>query len=91
MCINWAPRPEEELAQNVRTLLATEPGSVPLARGLGTPQDVIDTPSSAAAARLQAAVYQAVRTYEPRVGVQRVTLTADADGRLRAAVEIGAP
>lgn len=86
--INWAPTVGEEIAQNVRTLLATEPGSVPLSRALGTPQDVLDTPQSVAGARLQADVIRAVRTYEPRVRVRRVRLKATADGKLEAIAEV---
>ena len=70
--INWSPTEAEEVVQNVTTLLKTAPGSVPLSRALGTPQDVIDLPQSAAGARLQADVIRAVRTYEPRVAVKSV-------------------
>ena len=86
--IDWAPEPGADVAQNVRTLLKTAPGTVPLARAMGTPQDLLDEPQSIAGAQLQAAVISAVRTYEPRVQVSRVTLSATADGVLRAAVEI---
>lgn len=89
--INWAPTPGEEVAQNVRRLLATEPGTVPLSRDLGVPQDVVDTPISAAGARLQAAVIRAIRTWEPRVKVKRVRLTGTADGVLQATAEIVEP
>jgi phage baseplate assembly protein W len=89
--INWAPTPGEEVAQNVRQLLKTAPGTVPLARTLGTPQDTVDTPISAAGARLQADVIEAVRLYEPRVKVRRVRLSADADGRLSAVAELVEP
>lgn len=91
MAINWAPTFVEELVQNVSTLLETPPGSVPLARAMGTPQDVIDTPQSAAGARLQADVIKAVRTYEPRVAVRQVRLAAEADGKLAATVEVVEP
>ena len=89
--INWAPTPTEEVLQNVNTLLATEVGSVPLARDLGTPQDVVDSPMSLAGAKLQASIIKAVRTYEPRVKVESVTLSGDVDGKLRAAVKVGPP
>lgn len=86
--INWNPSAGDEVAQRVRTLLRTAPGSVPLARTLGTPQDVVDSPQSVAGARLTAAVVRALRTWEPKVTVQRVTLATDQDGRLTAIVEI---
>lgn len=89
--INWSPTPAEEVVQNVQTLLVTAPGSVPLARAMGTPQDVIDQPQSAVGARLQADVIRAVRTYEPRVAVRAVRLSADSDGKLIAAAELVGP
>lgn len=91
MKINWSPTPTEEVVQNVNTLLATAPGTVPLSRALGTPQDVIDLPESAVGARLQADVIRAVRTYEPRVSVKFVKLSASADGKLIATATLGAP
>lgn len=86
--INWSPTTADEVVQNIRTLLVTAPGTVPLARQLGTPQDVLDTPESVAGARLQADVIRAVRTYEPRAPLKRVTLTGDASGRLVATAEL---
>lgn len=91
MSINWSPTPVEEVVQNVRTLLATAPGTVPLSRAMGTPQDTLDTPESAAGARLQADVVRAVKIYEPRVKVKRVRVTATADGVLAATAELVAP
>lgn len=91
MIVNWSPSPLEEVVQNVETLLATAPGTVPLSRALGTPQDVIDLPESTAGARLQADVIKAVRTYEPRVAIKSVALTAGDDGKLVATATLGAP
>lgn len=91
MSINWSPTPTEEVVQNVMTLLATAPGDAPMARAMGTPQDVIDLPESAVGARLQADVIRAVRTYEPRVAVKSVELSASADGKLVATATLGAP
>lgn len=89
--INWSPTLAEELLQNVATLLATSPGTVPLSRTLGTPQEVVDLPQSAAGARLQADVIKAVRTYEPRAAIKSVTLSASADGKLSALATLGVP
>lgn len=91
MKINWSPTPVQEVLQNVETLLATAPGSVPLARALGTPQDVLDTPESVAGAQLQAAAIKAVRTYEPRVSITGVALSATPDGKLSVTAKVGAP
>lgn len=91
MSINWSPTPVEEVAQNVRTLLVTAPGSVPLSRELGTPQDMVDTPESVVAAQLKNAVVQAVKRYEPRVRVDAVRITSDVDGKLVATANLVAP
>lgn len=89
--INWSPTLLQEVLQNVDALLATAPGDVPLSRALGTPQDVLDAPDSVAGARLQADVVRAVRTYEPRVAVRSVKLSATPDGRLIATAQLVAP
>lgn len=89
--IKWSPTPTEEVVQNVETLLATAPGTVPFARAMGTPQDVVDLPESAVGARLQADVIKAVRTYEPRVAIKSVKLSAGEDGKLVATATLGAP
>ena len=86
--INWAPTTAEEIVQNVETLLATAPGTVPLMRALGTPQDLVDQPESVVGAQLQAAVIKAVRTYEPRAAIQSVTLADGGDGRLVATAKL---
>lgn len=91
MPINWSPTTAEEVVQNVTFLLKTAPGSVPLSRAMGTPQDVLDTPLSVAGARLQAQVIQAVRTYEPRVKVKAVRLSSSQEGKLAAVAELVAP
>ena len=88
MKVNWSPTPAEEVVQNVRTLLATAPGTVPLARAMGTPQDVIDQPQNAVGARLQADVIKAVRLYEPRAEIKSVKLSASSDGKLVATAEL---
>jgi len=86
--INWSPTVAEEIVQNVSTLLVTAPGTVPLSRELGTPQDIVDMPQSIAGARLQATIIKAIRTYEPRATVSNVALTASPEGVLAATVTI---
>ncbi len=89
MLIDWDPATTaDEIAQNVRCILATGPGTVPLARALGVPQDIIDSPQSAVAARLRADVTEAVETYETRAKVTAVRIASDGDGKLTATVEL---
>jgi len=86
---NWSPTTAEEVVQNVETLLATEPGTVPMAREFGVPQDSVDMPQSVAGARLQADAIRAVRTYEPRADIKSVKLTPNADGKLVVRATLG--
>jgi phage baseplate assembly protein W len=89
MKINWAPESvADEVVQNVNTLLATAPGTVPLSRDMGTPQDVVDQPIPAIAARLQASVIKAVRTYEPRAAISAVRIAATVDGKVSITAEM---
>lgn len=88
MRINWRPSISEEIEQNVRCLIVTAPGSVPLARDLGTPQDSVDLPESVAGGRLRNDVVTAVRIYEPRAKIRTIAIVGDADGHLTATAEL---
>lgn len=87
--INWAPTTAQEVVQNFETLLATEPGTVPLERALGVPQDVVDKPVSAAGALLQASIFAAARTYEPRAPLTKVEVSAGVEGKLSVTTQLG--
>ena len=87
--VNFAPANElEEIVQNLRTILNTAVGTVPLDRDFGVPVDLTDKPMPIAQARLTAQIVKAVRRYEPRAAVKRVTYTGDADGRLVPKLEV---
>lgn len=85
-----------EIAQNVRTILATAVGSVPLDRAFGASADLLDDPQPLAQARLVSEIVAAVERYEPRARVVAVrwerpaVSTATADGVLwpRVTIEI---
>jgi len=81
--IDFAPTPEAELIQNVRTILTTIQGTVPLDRAFGIEHTITDEPTLIARARLTSAIVAAVKEYEPRVNVTQVEYKADDDqGRL---------
>ncbi len=87
--VNFAPAtPIEEIVQNLRTILNTAVGTVPLDRDFGVPVDLVDAPQPVALARLTAQIVKAVHRYEPRAAVKRVTYTGDADGRLVPKLEV---
>lgn len=79
-----------EIYQNVKTILATARGSVPLDRLFGVDTALLDAPLPAARARMAAEIAAEVEKQEPRVRVTRVDWEADGagDGRLNPAVYI---
>ncbi|MBQ6983049.1 MAG: GPW/gp25 family protein [Synergistaceae bacterium] len=90
--INFAPGSEvEEIAQNVRTIITTPKYSVPMDRLFGVDAEIIDQPTPKAMAQLQAEIIQAVRKYEPRCKVKKVSFEGNTDGKLnvKVRVEIG--
>lgn len=81
----------EEILQNVRCILATTKGSVPMDRAFGISANMLDAPISVTQARLTAEIAKAVKTFEPRARVQEVKYAGDfSDGqlKLRAIVEL---
>lgn len=91
--INFMPQTElEEIIQNVKTILSTVKGEVPLDRGFGVDSKILDTPVSIAKAKIIAAVVKAINEFEPRAKVRQVTfsntLTETMGGTLRPVVDI---
>lgn len=87
--VNLSPANEyEEILQNIRTILSTPVGSVPLDRDFGVDMSFIDRPLPKAQAEIASGIVNAIKTYEPRVSVKSITWTADADGILRPKVAV---
>ena len=80
-----------EIIQNVRTLLRTRVGTVPLDREFGLSWDFVDLPLPVGQARLSAEVIQKVRRYEPRATVVSVEFAASStvEGQTRPRIVIG--
>lgn len=74
----WAPSSElEEIIQNVRTIITTRNGSVPLDREFGIDTKVIDRPSTNVQGVLTVELMETVEKYEPRVKVKSVSYEGD--------------
>ncbi|TDL57838.1 baseplate assembly protein [Paenibacillus dendritiformis] len=87
MKINFHPATRaEEIDQNVRCIVDTMAGTVPLDRafGLNVPQDV---PAPFLESQLTIRVIEAVQEYEPRVEVTGVTVEPGEDGKVCPRVE----
>ena len=71
--IDLNPKSEvAEILQNVRMILTTRIGSVPLARDFGLSWEHIDQPINVARALMQSTIIDAVERFEPRVLVKAV-------------------
>lgn len=68
-----------EIAQNIRMIITTPVGSVPLNREFGIDTDVIDLPLPIAQQKLTQEIFQAIRKYEPRVRVTKITFKQTVD------------
>ena len=71
--IDFAPNNEvAEILQNIRTILTTRIGSVPLHRDFGITWEHIDKPLPVAQTLMQAAIIDAIIEFEPRAKVVNV-------------------
>lgn len=87
--VNFAPDTEvEEILQNVRAILSTIKGSVPLDRDFGVDASYLDKPINVAKAMLSSEIIKAIRNYEPRVTITDVDFTANLDGTLKPKIEV---
>lgn len=72
--IDFSPASEvAEILQNVRTILSTMIGSVPLHRDFGFTWNHIDKPLPVSKVLHQAAIIEAIQEFEPRARVEKVT------------------
>ena len=80
----------EEIMQNVKTILSTVKGTVPLDREFGIDKKILDLPIGIAQAAITAAVVVAVNKFEPRVKVRRVFYSGSnsMEGKLTPSVEV---
>lgn len=77
-----------EILQNVRTILTTVKGSVPLDRGFGIDESFTDEPMHSAQALIVDEIINALEEYEPRVTVEGITFEGDQEGTLRPKVQV---
>lgn len=88
--VNFSPPDEAtEIIQNVKTILSTLKGTVPMDREFGISGEIIDLPISAAQAQMTAEIVDAVNKYEPRAQVVSVNYEdTETDGNVVAKVRL---
>ena len=76
--VNFHPQTEaEEVIQNVRTILTTRLGTVPLHRDFGLTWEHIDKPLPVAKSLIHGEIIDAINEFEPRARVEAVEFEAD--------------
>lgn len=82
----------EEIMQNIKTLLTTIVGTVPLDRKLGIDGTIIDYPINKAIAKFSIYILESIQEYEPRVIVLEIdyekNLETALDGKLYPRVKV---
>ena len=87
--IDYAPGTVvEEVLQNVRTIITTIKGSIPLDRDFGIDGSVVDMPVNVAKAKLTNEIFRAIRVYEPRAVIESISFDGELSGRLLPTVEV---
>lgn len=87
--VNFAPATrEEEIKQNVRTLFSVYAGSVPLARNMGVPSEVIDTTLPVLRAKIPIIYTDLLVEYEPRASLKEVIFEQDLTGKVQQLVRV---
>lgn len=81
--VNFDPETEVvEILQNVRTIIGTRKGTVPLDRDFGISWDYVDQPIAVAQMLMRSEIVDAVETYEPRAKVESVIFNGSQEDSL---------
>ena len=87
--VNFSPQTTvEEVLQNVRTILTTIKGSVPLDRDFGIDGSYVDAPMPVAKAKMASEIMSAVQKYEPRATITIIDFTVEIEGTLKPRIEV---
>ena len=90
LVIDFSATGNAEIRQNVRVILTTSVGTVPLDRDFGVDLSVLDKPINIAKTLLTVEYIKKIKKYEPRAKVQSVTFEHDAlNGNFYPKVVIG--
>ena len=85
--IDFGASGAKEILQNVRMILSTPEFSAPMGRGFAWNPNV-DAPINIAQAKTAARLVEAIRLYEPRAKVTKVTFQGDQNGMLKPIVRV---
>jgi len=66
-----------EVIQNVRTIITTPKGTLPLDRGFGISIQFLDSPITTARAKAEQEIFMQVKKYEPRAVIKQIIWAND--------------
>jgi phage baseplate assembly protein W len=66
-----------EIMQNVRTILTTRRGTVPLDRNFGISFEFLDSPINITRAKAEQEIFQQLKKYEPRAILKQIIWETD--------------
>ncbi len=76
------------ILQNIRIILTTRKGSVPLYREFGLDMGFLDRPEPLARVMMISQVKEAIEEFEPRVRVTDIVINSGGNGKLTPVVEV---
>jgi phage baseplate assembly protein W len=80
-----------EIMQNIRTILTTRRGTVPLDRGFGISFEFLDSPINATRAKAEQEIFLQLKKYEPRAVLKQIIWEPDAlSGQISPSVKVEA-
>jgi len=85
--IDFGASGAKEILQNVRMILDTPEFSAPMNRGFAW-NPLVDAPVNIAQAKITARLVVAIRKYEPRAKVTKVSFHGDQNGLLKPVVRV---
>lgn len=71
-----------EVSQNIRSIITTPKGSVPIFREFGLDENIVDMPVNSSLAKIRSEIILAVKKFEPRAKISRINFEHGNDGRL---------
>ena len=87
--INFAPADERaEIIQNIKTILQTVQGTVPLFREFGISADNLDLPINLMQTMLAAEIARQINLYETRAVLKKINAEKNLSGKLVITVQI---
>jgi phage baseplate assembly protein W len=78
----------EEIIQNVRTILSTPKGTVPLMRDFGVSWQIVDTLSPELEMKMKEEIYFQIERWEKRAKVRKIKIETSNEGEVKATVTI---